>query len=97
MDFQASTRHAVKPALVSKMIIWLATFSLAQASRSNPDRIDLDMALKLLDWGDAQVDTPHWAILSDSYAAAHVSSPSPSPIVSTSQHVRLPKHDPLPP
>lgn len=72
----------MKPALVAKLIFWLSSFSLAGAHKTTPEKVERDMVLKMLDWTEAQMDGPRWAVLSDTFAAASAASPTPSPVVS---------------
>jgi hypothetical protein len=89
IDFHSTTVQAMKPAAVAKLMFWLASFSLAGAHKTTPDKVDRDMVLKMLDWNEAQMETPRWAVLSDSYAATTtgVSSPTPSPAVCLPPHL----------
>ncbi|OLN95797.1 hypothetical protein CCHL11_02743 [Colletotrichum chlorophyti] len=75
IDFRPRSSNAMDPDIVVRIVLTMAELSMSESSESSESpSTDEDNALNTLRWEDAQEKKPRWALLSDTYAAATVSS-----------------------
>ncbi|KAK1621555.1 hypothetical protein BDP81DRAFT_387705 [Colletotrichum phormii] len=79
IHYGTSTNSTMNPETVVKIILTLAELSMSESSESSESPFsDEEDTLKRMGWDDIHAKKPCWALLSDTYAAATVSSTSTS-------------------